>query len=243
MPLNLFRLLMAVALISGVSTFTYVYWVRVLVDSEILDKDTLSEAIKTNSLVICGALCSSKQSCNIWCHKGDENCILSSIVASPKYVDKSSVPITCYTKKRKDIVVGSKTYSAELGSPYSKSELATDGIYLYDYGYIFRTKVTENPWILIDFRKSATIYEIIIKTNYFPFMCSRVRIVIGDMLITTGNFSSYEKLNSITNPCDNDNEIMYFKPQLSMQGQYVAVYRPNRASFSMLYIEIDGEFN
>ena len=245
LPLRFFRLLMPVIVICEVSTFNIDYWVRVPVSQSIIDQDMISEVIKTRSQILCGAICDRKYSCNIWCHEGNENCILSSIVTSPKYVDISSDLTTCYTKQRRDIAFGSTTYSTQLSTSNTKRELATDGIYLQDYGYHFQTKVTNKPWILFDLGNSATIYEIIIKVHKFSYMCNKIKIKIGDTLITNGNFSSYEMLNSITNQCnERETEVMHFKPYPPMYGQYIAVYRPVKSvAISMFYIEIDGEFN
>ena len=143
----------------------YEFWLKIMIDQVYIQNDLARIVFKTKSRAFCGAKCSREPICNSWCHHLDE-CIITSIFVSPSYAG-TSVPFTCYTKKRRDIVVGASTSSAQLKSVVSKSELTTDGIFLKDYGPIFETIATSSKkaWILYDLKKSATIFEVLIKVD------------------------------------------------------------------------------
>ena len=217
-------------------------WIIVKVGNKFLETDGLSQDLKVNRKTSCGSLCSKMLSCNIWCHYEKTKCILISTIVSPSYKETSQDFLECYTRKRRDIVVGSDTYSYEPESPDTKSELAADGIYSQNHGKHFLTKYTRDPWVIFDLKQSANIYEIIIKTKVKK-LCGNLFIKIGRTLVEDGNFTTYRQLYSVFDLCNYDDEYIHFKSAKPLEGRYVAVIRYD--IYTVLWfnhIEIDGEF-
>ena len=218
------------------------FWITVKVGKRFLETDGLSQDLKVNRKTSCGSLCSTIHSCNIWCHYEKTKCILISTIVSPSYKETSQDFLECYTRKRRDIVVGSDTYSYEPNSPNTKSELAADGIYSQNHGKFFTTKYTRDPWILFDLKQSANISEIIIKTNVKNY-CDELLIKIGHTLVKDGIFATYRQLNSVFDLCNYDDEYLHFKSAKPVEGRYVAVIRSHGyMSLWFHHIEIDGVF-
>ena len=220
-------------------------WTQVMVAKNFLENDNLTEISKVNLKIICGMSCAKKPFCSIWCHDEIETCILSSIVVSPNYVETSPDSTKCYTKKRRDLAVGSISSSSTLWSPDSKSEFSADGIFLKDFGLTFKTKLLKLPWVLYNLKKPATIYEIIVSTSMPPQSCKEIEIRIGNDLVTNEDFSAYESLDNIKNTCDQYqyNPLMYFTPSSPMKGQFIVLIRhgnKERSRIKLNYIEIDG---
>ena len=232
-------------LISEISA-NYQFWLKIMIDHVYIQNDLARIVFKTKSRAFCGAKCSREPICNSWCHHLDE-CIITSIFVSPSYAaGGTSDPTTCYTKKRRDIVVGASTFSSELESVDSKSELTTDGIFLKDYGPTFKTKETQSQkaWILYDLKKSATIFEVLINHNRLNYMCDKIIVRIGNFMIRNGDFSPYQKVASKMNSCDDVDEYIHFKPAIPMEGQFVVVHRSAKmVELGFDHIEIDGEFH
>ena len=215
-------------------------WVKVMVD-KIYFENEISNSFMVHSKFACGSICIIRSNdCNIWCYPNHKKCFLSSTIVSPSYVETSQDFYVCYTRKRRDIVVGSITYSSPTSSYETENKLAADGIYSQNNNNrFFITLHTDHPWILFDLKEYAKIYEIIIKIPD----CNKIIIKIGDNLVEDGNFISYRQLNSVFDLCNYDDEYLHFKPAKPMEGRYVVVIRSSSHVVLWFYhIEIDGEF-
>ena len=220
-------------------TANFDVWKKVMVGTQFIEADTKPVIIKIKSTVVCGTKCSMEPFCTSWCQEKEE-CTLTSIVVSPNYVGSSSNSTACYTKKRRDIVVGATTYSTKIWCSDCLSELAADGIFLHGFGPRFDAEPFNRPsWILFDLKKPATIFEIRLITHVF--YCQEFKLFIGNILVTDEDFSSYSRIDSLVDPCVEGADEFHFKPLTPMQGQYVLVFRETRG-FSLDHVEVDGEF-
>ena len=194
----------------------------------------------------CGSSCIATQWCNTWCYD-QINCTLITTVVSPYYEGSSTEILTeCFTKKRTDIAFRVKSYSTLPYTPERTSNNSNSGIYFRGRKN-FATSVANNPWVLYDLGKPATIFEVRIQTarniNYGPSYTTNIGIKIGDFLTTNGDFSTYELFDSMIGYCKYE-EVNHFTPPLPMKGQYIAIIsQANSVILSFDYIEIDGKFN
>ena len=219
-------------------------WSKILIDRIYLQNDPFIKSVYSESTILCGVLCAFRSKCNIWCFDKIKKCTLSSTVVSPKYFETSPNSALCYTKMRRDLAVGSDIYSTEPHSSETKGILTADGVFLEDYGKFFKTKHVDNAWILYDLKKPATIYEIRVSSSDAPYICEHFRLRIGNSLVQDGDFSTYEPLISITDPCDHVDGVMHYKPAFPMKGQYVSLVRFQEDRYMwFFYIEIDGEYD
>ena len=209
-------------------------WSKVMVDEDYLQNDEYLEYSQVNVKILCGTLCAKKSFCNIWCYDEFETCSLSSTVVSPNYVETSPYSVMCFTKKRRDLVVGSIISTED--DYIETRELTADGIFLKGYGDTFITKVVQDPWIEYDLEKTAIIYGVTISENMPNRSCKEVEIHIGY------STSDLETLENTRDPCEKK-DVMRFTPTKPMKGQFVVIIRKAESTKLMInYVEIDGVF-
>ena len=218
-------------------------WLKVLLDRKYFEYENSYENIQVKSRIICGVSCEINVLCNIWCHDGIDTCTLSTTIVSPNYVEKLSDSAECFTRKRRDLIVGSTTYSSEIRTSDSKSELSADGVFHRDFGFKFETDFAENPWIIYNLKKPAEIFEILVISGFVK-LCNDLEIRVGDNLVEDGDFSTYRFLVNTADPCKRGfDNVMHFKPPFPINGQYVALIRiGSHAKLSINHIEVDGRF-
>ena len=220
-------------------------WTKVSLERKYTEVDPQALSFKSGKTK-CGSSCIATPWCNTWCYD-QINCTLISTVVSPYYEGLSTEILTeCFTKKRTDIAFGVNSYSTLLYSPERTSDNSNNGIYFHGKKS-FATSVANNPWVLYDLRKPATIFEVRIQTNrdinYGPTYTTNIGIKIGDSLTTNGDFSTYELFDSMIGNCKYD-EVNQFTPFRPMKGQYIAIIsQANNVILAFDYIEIDGKFD
>ena len=220
-------------------------WTKVTLEKTYIQIDPKAISFESGKTK-CGSSCVANSWCNTWCYE-QNICTLSETVVSPYYEGLSTQSFKeCFTKKRTDIAFRVKSYSSVPYKPDRTSDNSNNGVYFYDMGG-FATKQLNNPWVLYDLGKPATIFEVRIQTKkhsyYGPFYTTNIVIKIGDSLTTNGNLSTFELFDSMIGNCKYD-EVNHFTPLHPMKGQYIAVIsQANDVILSFLYIEIDGKFN
>ena len=224
-------------------------WKKLLLDKDYLSNDLLSQSFDVESKFFCGVKCAEKHFCNSWCYD-NKQCVMSSTVVSPNYVvppDKDSAK--CYTRNRRDLIPGSIPYCiVPVETPDAIVDLTADGVFLKGFGPVFKLKPYEHPWVLYDLRKTVKIYEIIISSNYKNYWCNIIHVIeisVGDNWISNSEFSTYRAVANAVDPCKTNDNLLHYKPNTSLQGQYLAILRrslPGKMSLlSINYVEVDGD--
>ena len=240
MKVFIYQILMAFLMINNEFLTNGHIWTKVLLKKNYLEYNKHYERFSVQSKYFCGNICEDDPLCKIWCYYDDITCILSSLIVSPNYKEKSNDSVKCYTRNRKDLAVGLTAYSTKAELDHMKIETTTDGIYFNDR---FKSIKTTNPWILYDLERPAIISEIRIGTHWVHYSCMKIEIRIGDALSVNASLSSFNSLINIVDPCEYGKSIMHFKSKFPLTGRFVAVIqRGSDVVLILNYIEIDGDF-
>ena len=209
-------------------------------ENDLVDKVSLSNKHLSKNL-FCSTSCSSITNCRFWCVKSDGFCYFYNLLVSPGYVTTENNTIDCYTEKRNDIIPQASIVS--VGSYGSDTpEDLIDGI----KGKRYCTSQKSKPWILINLKKSALIYDVIIhaltSSIYGPAYCSNLEVRISSTApVTPGDFSLWDWFYYFDRECVAGG-IEHLKPSNPQIGQYLSIKKNNGGLMCFLHLEIDGVF-
>ena len=219
-------------------------WKKVQFSENNLDNNIPLGNEYLSSKLFCSLFCLFITDCKFWCIKSDEFCYFYDLVVSPAYETTEGNKIDCYTVKRNDIIFQASIVSIGNHKPIDVTENLIDGIKEEEKRYC--TSYNTKSWILIDLKKSAMIYDLIIHptlhSNWGPHYCQYFEVRISSTApVTPGSFSSWEMFYDFDRECVAGG-IEHLKPQNPKIGQYMSIQRKTYGAICFLHLEIDGVF-
>lgn len=215
-------------------------WQKMLVDPTLFTS-TVRQTSRVLRRLICGVLCAQKSWCSLWCFAELTQCQLTDLIVSPSYIPPNTTgALLCYTRIRKDIVVGATVVSSYTG--WRNPKVLANGYYtndIYECSRLFPQSY--GAWFQFDLHSVFTVSEVTLKADKDElgstfFADFEVRVGMSSMS-SSGNFSSFTLLGTYVGP-GLPNETVVLRSAEPLTGRYVSIQRKTYEKLMICHLEI-----
>lgn len=217
-------------------------WRLVLVESSWF-KETVVQAPRNLSLILCGAACMRHDWCRLWRHDEPRWCLLTSLTVSGSYQpSQSDGALSCYIRHQVELTFGASITSSKHYHSNKKLRLnLVDGVY---NGDIDETALVIKgsgvfAWFLVDVGVVVPVSEVVLvaqpNTNAANDF-KDIEVRVGSVKMS-GDFTSYSLLGTFTGPGEPE-KIVVLRPAAPLTGRFISIQRTTDGRLQIAHLEI-----